>query len=507
MDNKIDSAVDEIKKALSSDGVAINNAGIDTTSGGYGLDMVGAAAVLKINTPFIDELLPTLDAGGTGLAAQYWSVNAKTGRMGGVFGSTGDGLRGGVMSLDAVLGGATYKTIAVDGVVTDEARLIEEGVMDGLSLNVQAALIEAKRIHNAQCLFGRTTSASDIYAPGGIGSTGAVTVSVASSGGSIAAGTYSVKAVALAGMGYYKTRRWLPNSTSFPASAGSEILDRTITNGDGSTVTQKGGAAIISAAASTGAISGSANVINASVAPVAGALGYAWFVGVAGSEVYQGTTGVAHVSLLSLQSGTQAAAGNFVSDNSADALDHDGLLTRMAMSDAGSRIITLTNGSGLTPTTDGGIAEMNAIFAGFYQDFDGYSPEYILTNGKGKLAISKALTDNSVKASKVVYMRQVGQEFSAGNDATPVYNAIAGTSLPVYVDPYLPDGVILFGTKSIPSQYAANLSAPVAFRTRQNWKAEVWARRTRRWENTVSLNGALITPWRAGFGALLNVEV
>lgn len=509
MDNLANSAVDEIKKAMSSEGVQINNAGIDTTSGAYGLDMVGAASVLRVNTPFIDELLPVLDAGGTGLAAQYWSINAKNGRMAGSFGSTGDGQRGGVMSMNAVLGGATYKTAAVDGRITDEARLIEQGIVDGLAMNTQAALVELKRIHNVQCLYGRTTTASDAYAPGGIGSTGSVTASVSATGGAIAAGTYSVIAVALGGMAYYRTRGYAPGSYTFAANAGSELLDSTRTNGDQTTSLVKGGTAIKSAAASTGAITGSTNKINASITPVVGALGYAWFVGVAGSEVYQGTTGVAHVSLSALQSGTQAAAGNFTADNSADALDHDGLITRMQMPDSGSRIVTLTNGSGLTPTTGGSIAEFEALFNAVYQDFDGYSYEYILTNGKGKRAIINALTDDSVKASRMTYMVQVqpGQSFESAADATPVRNVLTGTSLPVYVDPYLPDGVILFGTKSIPSQFGGSISAPVAFRTRQNYKAEVWPRRSRVWENTVSINGSVITPWRAGFGALLNVEV
>ena len=506
MADEIKNAVDEIKKAMGADGVAVNNAGIDTTSGGYGLDMTGAASLLRLKTTFIDELLPTQDADGTGLSAQYWTINGTTGRMGGSFGSTGEGERGGVMSLDAVLAGATYKTIAVDGRITDEARLIEAGIMDGLALNTQAALIEAKRIHNRLCLFGRTTSASDIYSPGGLGSTGAVNVTVGSAG-SITAGTYSVIAVALSGEGYYKTRAYSPNSTfSTAVVAGSQLLDFVRTNGDGTQVTVKGGTAIKSAAASTGAISGSSNSIAASVSPVAGALGYAWFAGVAGSEVYQGTTGVAHVTLTRLQSGTQAAAGQFTSDNSADPLDHDGLLTRLDVAGSGAQIIRLANGTSLTPTTDGSIDQFQQIFENFYTNYDGYTPEYILVNGKGKLAINKALTDNSVKASKVVYMRQVGQTFDPVVDNTPVTNAIASVSLPVLVDPYLPDGVVLFGTKSIPSQYASKLANPVAFRTRQSYKAEIWPRRTRVWENTVSLNGALITPWRGGFGALLNVE-
>lgn len=498
-ESKIQSSLDEIKKALQSD--VIENAGITTASGGYGLDMAGAAILERCNTPFIDDIVPS-QAGGTGLAVSYWSINGSTGKMTGSFGATGEGQRGGVMGYKGTLGGATYKTIAVDGVETDESLLVTEGNFDPHALAIQASLKETKRFLEKTALFGRTTTASDAYAPGGIGSASAPTI-VAGSAGSITAGTYSFKVVPLNGYAFYNTRSYSVNG-NWGTGAGAELLNSTRTNGDSTTAAVASGTGIISSATSTGAVAGSSNSFTVSVSPVSGALGYAWFAGAAGSEVYQGTTGIATAVFTSLSTGTQAAGSNFASDNSADALVFDGLITRMQAPGSGARILTMPNGSSFTPTTDGSLAEFNTLFAGWAQDLDGYSPEYILVSPKGKFAISKALTDNSVKASKILYMRGVNTDLDMQMDFVSVRNSLTGTSLPVIVDPYLPDGVILIGTKSIGSSYAGSISNPIFLRTRQNYKAEVWPRRTRQWENTVSWNGALATPWLPGFGAILN---
>ncbi len=81
----------------------------------------------------------------------------------------------------------------------------------------------------------------------------------------------------------------------------------TRTNADGSTDVFGGGAAARSAAA-TVATTGATGSIAASVDPVPGALGYAWFWGAAGAEVLGAITTINSVLITAAAAGTQTAA-------------------------------------------------------------------------------------------------------------------------------------------------------------------------------------------------------
>lgn len=505
--NQTDKAIEEITRALNAGSVA--NADITSSNSGVnGIDLLAAANVVTLKTPFTD-IIPREPSGATGPAALYNVI--KGGVSGDTTGYTEEGKRGGQATFAGAQSGAYYKTVSVEIAVTDEARYASEGQIDLLSAATTRALIEAKRIQERRFLTGRASIASDVFAAGrltttadgaSVSATPTPTVVAAATGGSIGAATYSVVAVALSGEATYKTRGYRINSASLPASAGSELLPSTRTNGDGSTTSISGGAAIKSSAASSGAVTGSTNKLTCSVAPVAGAVGYAWFVGVSGSEVYQGTTFTAQAVFTSLVTGTQAAAANFTADNSAEALAYDGILTRLAK--LGINVTTMANGATLTADGQGGILQISDIFANMYSALDGYSPKYVMCNGSTQQKINALILGTSNPTTFLTQGLSDTSEITAGKKVGALFNPIAGTVVKIIDNPSMLDGTILIGTDEIPTVVPSPATTPVFFRPRRDYWADVWPRVTRKTVPSVTIDGALGFRWLDGFGMVTN---
>lgn len=499
----VDKSVEEIKRALGEampDSVK-NADGITSGSGGYGIDMVGAAELLRLDTPWTDRL-PRVTS-GTGLSAQWHEVLLSSGRMANDTGTAQEGKRGGIIAMDSTLRTAPYKEIVKDGIVTDTARLTMGGILDPLALNMNGALIEAKRAHHMQNLWGRGETL--------LGTAATPTLSAANSvaGASVPAQTNSVIIVALNGSTERRTRAYTINgSWTDAAAAGLELNDFTRTNGDDSTTAVAGGTSIKSTAA-TQATTGGSSTLTASWVPTPGACGYAVFVGVAGSECYQGTTQLCSVTMSLLKLSTAVAASKFTADKSKDVLEYDGLITLLQASDSTAHKVTIANGQALTSGADFTIDQFEPAFAYFYATFDGYSPDYALVSGKSKRAIAKALLSNST-ASRAVMMVAAGSsgnpDMSLGQGVLKILNPYTNTEIEILVDPYMPDGKVVLGTYKIPTQFGSGITNAVFFRLQHEFRGETWARRSRKWENSVSLRGALCLPWRAGHAVIDNVQ-
>lgn len=497
----VDKSVESIREALRGvmpDTVA-NADGITSANGAYGVDLIGAAALLRLSTPWTDKLPRT--GSDTGLSAQWHEILLSSGRMSNDTGTASEGKRGGIIAMTSALQTAPYKEIVKDGIVTDTARLTMGGIIDPLSLNMNGALIECKRAHHMQNLFGRGETL--------LGTAATPTLSTATTGGTIGAATQSVIVVALNGSAERRTRAYTINgSWVATASSGLELDDFTRTNGDDSTTAVAGGTSIKSAAA-TQATTGSTSTLTASWVPTPGACGYALFVGVAGSEVYQGTTQLCSVTMTLLKTGSAPAAGKYTADKSKDVLEYDGIITQLQASGSGAYQLAIANGQALTSGADYTIDQFEPAFAYFFTTFDGYSPEYALVSGKTKRAIAKALLSNST-ASRAVMMVNAGNsgdtDMALGQGVLKILNPYTQTAVEILVDPYMPDGKVVLGTYKIPTQFGAGITASVFFRAAHEFRGETWARRSRKWENSVSLRGALCVPWRAGHAVIDNVQ-
>lgn len=504
--------IEEIAKILGS--IDIKNADIaSSNSGANGIDLKPLTHVVTLKDTLSQKI--GREQGQGGPAALYNTIKGAAG--GSTDGYVEEGKRGGQATFAGVQSGSYYKSVYTEIAVTDEARYAAEPQIDLLGGATVRAMIEARRIQERRFLFGRSTIAADAFAAGRLTTTadGAsvsatpTPVLVSDNQGGIADGTYSVIAVALSGDAAWATRGYPVSPTAtYPSTAGAELLPTASrANGDGTTTALKGGAAIKSSAVSTGALSTTnANRITATVAPVAGAVAYAWFLGTSGSEVYQGTTFTGKAVFTKLQTGTQAAASNFTADNSAEPLAYDGLLTRLEKANA-SFITTVANGSTLSQDGQGGITQFSDLFSNWAVALDGYSPEWVMVSPKSQGKINATILGGTAPTTYLQASLSGEGELTAGKRVGGLFNPIMGVGIPVIVNPYMPDGMALFGTDTIPTVVPSPNSKPMSFRYRRDYWTNLWARTSRREVPSVVIDGALTFEWLDGFGLVKNFAV
>ena len=506
-------AVEDLIGILSA--IDIKNADITSSnSGANGIDLKPLTQVVTLKDTLSQKI--ARQDGGVGPAALYNTIKGAAG--GSVDGYVEEGKSGGQATFAGVQSGSYYKSVYTEISVTDEARYAAEPQIDLLAGATVRAMIECRRIQERRFLFGRSTIAADAYASGRLTTTAddsarpaatTTPVLVSDNQGTIANGTYSVIAVALAGDAFWATKGYPVSAAAiFAATAGSELLPTAArANGDGTTTALKGGAAIKSAAASTGAIAATTNRITATVAPMAGAVGYAWFVGTLGNECYQGTTSTGKAAFTSLQTGTQVCAALFTVDNSAEPLAYDGLLTRMTKANSGAQLATVGNGLSLTADGQSGITEFTNLFSNWAVTLDGYSPDWLMVSPLSQKKINATIFGTSTPTVQLIQSLSGEAEVTAGKRVAGLFNPIMGVSLPVIVNPYMPDGMALFGCDSIPTVVPSPNSRPLAFRARRDYWTNLWARTSRRQVPSVVVDGALTFEWLDGFGLVNNFAV
>lgn len=508
--SELNQATEDLVKILNS--IDVQNADITSSnSGSNGIDLKPLTHVVTGMFPLSDKV--AREPGQAGPAALY---NTIKGNIGGYAdGYVEEGKRGGQMTFAGVQSGSYYKSLYSEIAVTDEARYASQ--IDLLAGATVRAMIEARRNQEKRFLFGRSSISADTYAAGRLtttadGASVAATPTptlVCDSLGTIADGTYSIICIALAGDAYMATKGYpVSAAAAFAATAGSELLPTASRpNGDGTTTALKGGCGIKSAAASSGALSTTnANRITASVAPVAGATGYAWFGGVSGSEVYQGTTSTGKAIFTKLQTGTQVCAALFTADNSAEPLAYDGLLTRLEKVNSGY-ITTVANGSTITADGEGGISQFSDLFSNWAVSIDGYSPSWCMVSPKSQGKINSVVLGGSAPTTYLTASLTGDRDLSAGKRVTNLYNPIMGVDVGIIVNPYMPDGMALFGADSVPTVVPTPNSRPLSFRYRRDYWTNLWARTSRREVPSVVIDGALTFEWLDGFGLVKNFAV
>jgi hypothetical protein len=251
---------------------------------------------------------------------------------------------------------AAYKGIGIETSVDFEAQYAGMGFDDIKAIGAKIGL-EACMLGEELLILGGNTSVP-------LGTTPTPSLAPSTSGGSLtaAASPYSVICVAL----------------SLDAIVNGSITGGiqggiTRSNADGSSDTFGGGAAGKSANATASISSGTAGSIAASVAPVSGAMGYAWFWGAAGSEVLGAITTINSLVITANAAGTQTAAA-LGSDNSTNALVFDGLLYQAFKSGSNAYVqylATGTAGTGSTLTGDGagGVVEIDAALKNRWDNY------------------------------------------------------------------------------------------------------------------------------------------
>jgi hypothetical protein len=417
---------------------------ISTATGLVPFDLQAPAKNLyPVNTP-IRNRLPRV-GGGMGTATNWKQITAITGSGYDAMGWVAEGQRTGRMNYSAVNKSASYVTLGEEDNVTFEAISAGQGFEDVRSTGTMRVLQKMMLKEENALIFGNANLA--------LGTPGTPTLSAGGSGGTLGAATYSVIVVALTGEGFRGA-----------SLAGGVPTSQTVTGADGATYTLKGGSSNKSAAATQAVTLG--QVLSCSVAPVTGAVGYAWYVGTAGAEKLEKITTINSATFSApLVGGTRQAATAITADNSTNTLAFDGLMTH-AFSGTGAYVKTMATGtagtgSTLTASGRGTISEIDEMLQTMW-DTNQVSPDVIFVNSQElKNITNKVMTGPSSSPLLQVFTPpdQGYPGLMAGGVIGWYFNPFTmggGMRIPVMIHPTLPPGTILAWADNLPAQYQNN---------------------------------------------------
>lgn len=452
----------------------------------YDLEL-GAKFVYPVLTPLRNEIPRISGKGGIQAAWRaVTGVNTSGLRIG-----VSAGNRGGVQSVSTQDYAAAYRGIGLETNVDFEAEYAGRGFDDIRAIAAKVGL-EATMIGEEALILGGNTSVA-------LGTTPTPTVTGATTGGSLATATLSVIGVALA----------------FDAMINGSIvggIQASITraNADGSSDTFGGGSARKSAGG-TASITGPTGSAVASVTPVSGAFGYAWFWGAAGSEVLGAITPVNSVAIVANATGTQTAASLPASDQSQNSLVFDGLLYQVIKSGSGAYVSiqgTGTAGVGTPLTSDGagGIVEIDMALKDRWDNFR-LSPDTIWVNSQEALNISKKILQGSSNAAQRFVFNSERDSLGGGVMVRTYLNRFSmggAKSLDIRIHPNMPAGTIVMTSRSLPYP-VSGVANVLQMRCRQDYYQIEWPLRARRYEAGVYADELLQCYFPPAFALISNI--
>jgi hypothetical protein len=446
-----------------------------TISTGTGLVAYDLQAPAKNLYPVycpIRNKLPRV-GGGTGLATNWRQVNAIIGSGYDGTGWVPEGQRAGQMSYNTSNKAASYVTIGEEDAATFEAINAGRSFEDVQARMTMRLLQKVFLKEERGLLFGNTSVA--------LGTTPTPTLSASGSGATLpgAPTTYSVIVVALTGEGYANS-----------SLAGGVATSMTVTGADGKTFTLNGGSAQKSAAATQAVSLG--QTLFCSVAPVAGAVGYAWFLATAGNERLEAITTINSVAFSAPLAGThQLASAVTAADYSTNSTAYDGLFTTAIKSGSGAYTASLATGTAgtgtaLTASGRGSVNEIDAMMQTMWNNYQVSLSEIYVNAQELKNITTKVLTGAS-GGSLVNYFHdpKAGEYIlTAGGVVEFYYNPFmapgAGRRIPISIHPMVPPGTIVGWAADLPIQYQSNEVPNVAeVKTRADYYQIDWPITTR----------------------------
>ena len=457
------------QKPLNGLGKSTFTESMSATSGLTFYDLeLGAKFLYPVLTP-LRNMIPRVSGKG-GIQANWRSVtaiNTQNLRFG-----VSAANRGGVLAVATQDYSAAYKGIGVETSVDFEAQYAGQGFDDIRSVAAKTGL-ESLMLGEEAMLLGGCASMT-------LGTTPTPTLSDIGTGGGLAANlALSVICVAL-------THDGVINATLVGGIQGQI----TRSNADGTSDTFGGGAARKSpnATITTGNDGNATHLVRASVAPVSGALGYAWFWGAAGAEVLGAITPIASLAINGAATGTQTASSLGANDNSVNALAFDGLITQAIKAGSGATIVAQPQGlagqgTPLTSDNAGGIVEIDAVLKTMW-DAHRLSPDTMWVSTQEALNISrKIVTGAAASAQRFVF--DVTDDMVGGGIMVRTYlnrfSMQGGSTVDIKVHPNMPAGTMLFTTGALPYPLAG-VGNLMQVRTRQDYYQIEWPLRTRRYE-------------------------
>lgn len=405
-----------------------------------------------------------------------------------------EGQRGGAIEQTTVERMAAYRGFGLENFVTFEADYAAKGFEDIKAQAVTQTLQATMIAEEMMILGGNTTLKMGVTpTPTLVASTDAA--------GAISAATLSVICVALGLQAYWDVAGANNGAVGQALDIASAKVPGEITrqNTDGTTTTFGGGSANKSAAGSVTA--GAGKKVTASIPAVRGAVAYAWYWGVAGSEKLGAVTTAAKVEITANAAGTQAAS-ELTKDNSTSSLEYDGLLTQIALPDSGGYFSDKQAGA-LTSDGAGGVYEFEEAFIHFFTRYR-LSPDTVYVNARDLVSLTKLIIGNSgAPLIKLNVDISNTNNIRAGTVVGSYLNKVTGDELSIVVHPNLPAGSYLFYSSRLPA-YVQGATSPIQIRTRQEYYQIEWPLRTRKYEYGVYADAVLQCLFTPAFGLITN---
>jgi hypothetical protein len=486
-----------LKSAKVLDAAELAKAGIMIAQGLVAYDLEPAAKKLyPLITPLRNSI--TRVGGGMGTAVHWMSVTGIN--VNRLSPGVSEGHRGGAVTLATTPNVAAYKTLGHESFVSFEA---EEASLPGTDNRALAILTTLQSLMQSE----------EMVLLGGNGDLALLTTPTPNplqdvlTGGALAANTaYTVLCVALTLEGF------LASSLAGIPTAISR------TNADGSPENYGGGSAQVSAPASiTTANDGNAtHGIKATVAPVNGAVGYAWFWGPAAGQFLGAITTINSVLIMGAATGSQNVTALPASDNSINALVFDGLIPQICTPGSGSYIYRMPTGApgvGTPLSSDGagGVVEINAALESFWNNYR-LSPDIMYVNAQELMNITAKVI---AAGGAPLFRFNVDAQSGTVGDVTLTAGAVIGFYLnkftmgggqlvKIMLHPNLPPGTILFRCERIPYPLT-DVTNIIQVKTRREYYQIEWPLRTRQWESGVYYSGVLQNYFPPAFGAIFNI--
>lgn len=417
----------------------------------------GAKMFVPVLTPLRNSI-PRVSGKG-GVQANWRAVTAinTTGVRVGV----SQGHRGGVIAVQTKDYAAGYRGIGLESSADFEAHYAGQGFEDIRALAAKTGL-ESLMLGEELLLVGGNGNRAFGTTP--------TPVLAAAGGGSLAAATYSVICVALSLEGFFAA-----------TVAGGVPAQLSRTNADGSVDTFGGGSAQKSANATVAV--GASGKINATVAAVIGASGYAWYWGAAGSEVLGAITTVPALSISANATGTQTAASLPAADNSVNQLVFDGLIQIAATTASGAYTKDLA-GATLTSDGAGGIVEIDAMLQSMWDNYR-LSPDEIWVssqefNNIGKKILGAGVTPGAFRINIDQNRGAVGGGIMIASYLNK-FSMAGAKEISFKLHPNLAPGMILAVTHRLPYPLA-NVNNVMQVRARQDYYQIEWPLVTRQYQ-------------------------
>ena len=405
----------------------------------------------------------------------------------------GEGRRAGIIKMKASQMTASYRGFGLEDELTFEAEYAALGFDNVRALAVEN-LLKATMIAEERMIIGGNNSLAL-----GTPSIPRLTQANTETGGtSTPAGNISVICVAL-------------NLEGWRRSNLNTGVAQTITrsNADGSTETLNAGSSGKSPAIST-TVQGTGSTLYASVTPVPGAVGYAWYIGATGSETLQALSLTSWCKVGASTAG-RPNVSQITTDCSQDAYAYDGLLSLAFRTDNNAQVMSLktSDKAPATLTSDGagGVKEIEDLLGQYWDNLKTGPSDLYMSAGTRK-NVSRLIMQNGGNTPLMQIVQTNGdvQGFIGAPQAVRYLNRITGTDMQMHIHPELPDGIILFYSDGVPYPLSG-VQELCQIKTRREYYQIEWPLRSRRYEYGVYCDAVLQHYFPPSLGILNNFAV